>query len=75
MATLASAGRGHHEAGEERFVVELTRDQEVRIAVRAFSRPASILARLGGPFTRSIQDYTTKRYLDALQHIAEPRRG
>lgn len=56
---------GHPERGEEAFVVE----REAGCAtfkIVAFSRPAELLAHLGGPLTRRIQRNTTKRYLDGL---------
>jgi uncharacterized protein (UPF0548 family) len=58
---------GHPERGEEAFVVELTNVDTVKFTVRAFSRPASLLARAGGPMTRLIQQYATSRYLNALR--------
>jgi len=54
--------------GEELFAVSLDEDDTVRGEIRAFSRPGSVLARLGGPVTRRIQDAMTSRYLDALEH-------
>jgi uncharacterized protein (UPF0548 family) len=61
---------GHPESGEEAFVVTLDGDGQVVFTVRAFSRPASRLARLGGPVTRLAQDLATRRYLSALHSIA-----
>jgi len=57
---------GHPEAGEERFALEQHGDGTISIAITAFSRPASRLARLGGPVTRSVQEKMTLRYLHAL---------
>jgi uncharacterized protein (UPF0548 family) len=57
---------GHPESGEEAFVVELREDEQVTFTISAFSRPASRLARLGGPLTRIIQRWVTDRYLLAL---------
>jgi len=57
---------GHPEAGEERFTLEQHGDGTIRITITAFSRPASRLARLGGPLTRSVQRRMTLRYLHAL---------
>lgn len=57
---------GHPESGEEAFVVELREDEQVTLTISAFSRPASRLARLGGPLTRIIQRWVTDRYLRAL---------
>ncbi len=64
---------GHPERGEEAFVVELRSDGDVRLVIRAFSRPASLIARAGGPVTRQVQAAFTDRYVRALRRIA--RRG
>lgn len=45
---------GHSERGEERFSIVRDGDQ-VRFEVRAFSRPAAVLARLGKPIARALQ--------------------
>jgi uncharacterized protein (UPF0548 family) len=34
--------------------------------VVAFSRPSDLLARLGGPLTRLVQQHATRGYLDGL---------
>jgi uncharacterized protein (UPF0548 family) len=57
---------GHPERGEEAFVVELLGDGSVRFTISAFSRPASLLARLGGPVSRIVQSRVTNRYLRAI---------
>jgi uncharacterized protein (UPF0548 family) len=57
---------GHPERGEEAFVVELRDGGEVAFTIRAFSRPASLLARVGGPVSRAVQRWATHRYLHAL---------
>lgn len=57
---------GHPESGEERFWVERDGDGAVTFTIEAFSRPASTLARWGGPATRLLQDHMTSRYLRAL---------
>lgn len=57
---------GHPECGEEAFVVERGDDGGVTFRVVSFSRPAELLARLGGPVTRVVQRRTTRRYLDGL---------
>lgn len=56
---------GHPERGEEAFIVE---QAEGRLVFRivAFSKPAEMFARLGGPGTRRIQQATTTRYLHGL---------
>jgi uncharacterized protein (UPF0548 family) len=61
---------GHPARGEEAFTVRLTEDGDVRARVRAFSRPATLLARAGGPVTRLAQRYTARRYLRALRRLA-----
>jgi uncharacterized protein (UPF0548 family) len=57
---------GHPESGEEAFVVELQKDDEVRFTISAFSRPSTLLARAGGPISRGIQSWVSRRYLRAL---------
>jgi uncharacterized protein (UPF0548 family) len=57
---------GHPERGEELFLLTLEADDSVTFTVRAFSRPATRLARLGGPLTPLLQDLATRRYLRAL---------
>lgn len=61
---------GHPVHGEEAFTVQLTQDGDVRVRIRAFSRPATALARAGGPLTRRVQQYVTDRYLLALRELA-----
>ncbi|HET6167074.1 MAG TPA: DUF1990 domain-containing protein [Marmoricola sp.] len=56
---------GHPESGEELFLLERT-DREVVLVIRAFSRPASVLARLGGQVSRWVQRRITRRYERAL---------
>lgn len=47
---------GHEECGEERFEVSLNPETGVvRYDVRAFSRPRSLLARVGAPLARMLQ--------------------
>ena len=57
---------GHPERGEEAFVVEHRPDGAVDLTVSAFSRPATRLARLGGPLSTGAQRLITGRYLRAL---------
>lgn len=64
---------GHPERGEEAFVVERAADR-VTFKIVAFSKPAELLAQLGGPVTRRIQRHTTKRYLDGLAAFVAERR-
>ncbi|AEV85765.1 hypothetical protein ACWT_4743 [Actinoplanes sp. SE50] len=61
---------GHPETGEEAFMLAVTGTGEVRFRVRAFSRPASLMARVGGPVTRLVQQYATDRYVTALRRLA-----
>ena len=60
---------GHPESGEERFVLEHDDDGGIRFTVAGKSRPASLLAKLGGPVGRAVQDRMTQRYLVALDHL------
>ena len=57
---------GHPEAGVEQFLLEQLDDGRIELVITAFSRPASTLARLGGPLSRAAQRFMTQRYLDAL---------
>jgi len=56
---------GHPERGEEAFVVERA-SAGVTFTITAFSRPATLLARLGAPVARRVQDLMTERYLAAF---------
>ncbi|MBB6626098.1 DUF1990 domain-containing protein [Nocardioides sp. KIGAM211] len=57
---------GHPERGEELFVVRRAPDGTVSLDIRAFSRPATLLSRAGGPAGRLVQRAITRRYLRAL---------
>ncbi|RKR91119.1 uncharacterized protein (UPF0548 family) [Micromonospora pisi] len=61
---------GHPERGEEAFEIVKTNTGDVRIRIRAFSRPASLIARAGGPLSRILQQYATDRYVSAIRHLA-----
>ncbi len=61
---------GHPFTGEEQFAVRLTGTGEVRARVRAFSRPVTLLPRLGGPVTPLVQRLAAKRYLRSLRAFA-----
>lgn len=63
---------GHPERGEESFVVELDGDEAVSFAITAFSRPASLLAKLAGPLGSLAQREMTNRYLRSLADLARP---
>lgn len=56
---------GHPESGEEAFILERV-NGVARFTVRAFSRPVTRLARLGGPLTSLAQTVMTERYLRAV---------
>lgn len=60
---------GHPEAGEERFVLEQLEDGHILFRITAYSRPASSLAKLGGPISRAAQTFMTQRYLQALDRL------
>jgi len=66
---------GHPEHGEEAFTVQLAHDHEVHMRIRAFSRPATALARAGGPFTRMVQEHVTNRYVRSLRALANRGEG
>jgi uncharacterized protein (UPF0548 family) len=57
---------GHPESGEEAFVLYREDGNRARLVITAFSRPATRLAKLGGPVTRQFQRIMTGRYLHAL---------
>lgn len=57
---------GHPVVGEERFVLRRHADGRLEVAISAFSRPASPLAKLGGPIGRLAQHAMLRRYLSAL---------
>lgn len=60
---------GHPEVGEERFLLEQLDDGRILFTITAYSRPASPLAKLGGPINRAAQSFMTKRYLQALDRL------
>jgi uncharacterized protein (UPF0548 family) len=57
---------GHPESGEESFLIERRQDGSVEFTVAAFSRPASRIAKVGGPITTFVQRRMTDRYLCTL---------
>jgi len=57
---------GHPESGEEAFIISRQDDGTVTFTITAFSRPATALAKIGGPLGCAIQDHITARYLRAL---------
>jgi uncharacterized protein (UPF0548 family) len=62
---------GHPESGEELFDVALGDDDAVTFTIRAFSKPASFLTRVGAPAARMVQAKVTTRYLDALENFVQ----
>lgn len=60
---------GHPAAGEESFMVSIV-DDTVTFRVKAFSHPASRLAKLGGPATVLMQRFVATRYVAHLQRIS-----
>lgn len=62
---------GHPERGEEAFLVTLAETGDVRFRIRAFSRPATLLARAGGPISRMTQQYVTDRYVSAVRRLSQ----
>lgn len=62
--------RGHPESGEELFLVEHRRDDSVELLIRAFSRPAHPVLRLGSPLLLVLQERYTRRYERALLPLA-----
>ena len=64
---------GHPESGEEAFVIDRADDDTVTFAIKAFSRPATDLAKLAGPLGRLAQRQMTARYLRSLTDRAEHR--
>ncbi|GAA1607964.1 DUF1990 family protein [Actinoplanes couchii] len=61
---------GHPESGEEAFVLHLTANGTVRFRITAFSRPGTLLTRLGGPVTSMAQELATTRYLRSMRRLA-----
>jgi uncharacterized protein (UPF0548 family) len=61
---------GHPESGEEAFVVEQQDDGAVLFRTRVFSRPATRLARLGGPVSRRVQHAALRRYVSGITAAA-----
>lgn len=61
---------GHPEHGEEAFLVEIDRTEDVWFTVTAFSRPATWYTRLAGPLARLGQSAVTSRYVSAARRLA-----
>jgi uncharacterized protein (UPF0548 family) len=76
VATIAEQNRfgfaygtlpGHPERGEESFVVSRGTDEVVRFEVAAFSRPSTLLIKLGGPIPSWFQRRATAGYLEGVR--------
>jgi uncharacterized protein (UPF0548 family) len=61
---------GHPESGEESFVVSLRPDGRVVYELRAVSRLAIRLSRLGAPVSRRVQRLALDRYVAAIRRAA-----
>ncbi|MEO5981669.1 MAG: DUF1990 domain-containing protein [Pedococcus sp.] len=66
--------RGHLESGEEGFLVE-RRGDDVYGVIRAYSRAATLPARLGGPVSWQLQKVAALGYLRALRRAADGTRA
>jgi uncharacterized protein (UPF0548 family) len=62
---------GHPASGEESFVVSLRPDGEVVYELRAFSRLATRLSRLGAPVSKHVQTLALDRYVTAIRKAAQ----
>jgi uncharacterized protein (UPF0548 family) len=62
---------GHPESGEESFVVSLRPDGDVVYELRAFSRPGTLLTRLGGPVATRVQALALDRYVGTIRKAAQ----
>lgn len=60
---------GHPAAGEEAFVLTFE-DDAVVFRVKAYSRPATRLAKVGGRATSLLQRFVATRYVARLQRIS-----
>jgi uncharacterized protein (UPF0548 family) len=61
---------GHVESGEEAFIVTHENDDSVWLDITAFSRPATTLMKVAGPFGRLGQSFMTDRYVAAMRALA-----
>jgi uncharacterized protein (UPF0548 family) len=62
---------GHPERGEEAFHVVRDEAGTVSFEVVAFSKPADLLTKLGGPISRLAQAVATRRYLEGIKaHVS-----
>ena len=59
---------GHPESGEESFVVHAD-GARTWLAIRSYSRLASVVARVGTPVSRRVQSRAVDRYAAALRSL------
>jgi len=59
------------ECGEEAFHIRRVPDGSVTFDIVVFSRPADLLARVGGPVARAVQRRITKEYLEGVRKYVE----
>lgn len=64
---------GHPESGEEAFIVDIDEAGNVWFTVRAFTRPASVLAQASGPLGRIAQQLMAARYISAMRRLSKTR--
>jgi uncharacterized protein (UPF0548 family) len=57
---------GHPESGEEAFIIEHRDDDTVSFKIKAFSRPATRLAKIAGPLGAVVQRQITAAYLRSV---------
>jgi uncharacterized protein (UPF0548 family) len=57
---------GHHERGEEAFLIEHGEDDRVEATVTIDATEATVVARLAGPVLRRFQGATARGYLSGL---------
>lgn len=69
MASHTARWPGTRKA-EEAFMIEHHDDDSVSFRITAFSRPATRLARIAGPFGAVVQRQITAAYLRSLAKIA-----
>lgn len=58
---------GHPEVGEESFVFSRGLDGRTVFEITAFSRPAGLVARVGAPIARAVQNAVTDEYVEAVR--------
>lgn len=65
----------HAERGEERFAVEWAPDDSVWYDLYAFSKPNSVLARVGKPFARGLQRRFAEDSMREMQRAVQQATG